>query len=63
MFDTASLPDSYVSLETLKRLGMEDEMIGSKKTHQMAEEGSGFASLGVIELDLRLPNGDVFSSE
>ena len=59
LWDTGSTPDSYVSLNSIKAMGMESKITGDKATHNQAEDGASFESVGNIDLELHFHNGSV----
>ena len=59
LWDTGSTPDSYISLNSVRSMGMEGKITGPRSVHNQAEDGASFESLGDINLELHFHNGSV----
>ena len=54
LWDSGSLPHSYISLKAVQRLGLSKDVISDKKLHGNASAGSTFRSIGHLDTNLRL---------
>ena len=63
LFDTGAHPHSYISIKTLRSLGLVDEMLPDNIRYSTANPNERFSVLGKINLTFRLPNGTTVSNE
>ena len=58
LFDGGAAPDSHMSHDVVRALGLCDAMCIDEKTHNnTAQRGATFRSRGSVKLRMRLPNG------
>lgn len=54
LWDSGSIPHSYISLQAVQRLNMTNMVISDKKKHKTAKKGESFSSIGYLEAPIRL---------
>ena len=59
LVDTGAIPASYISLKTVQRLGLQDNVRVDTKRHDLAGSGNSFESIGYLDADIRLGNRSI----
>jgi hypothetical protein len=58
LWDSGAMPESYINLHTVKKLGLQKQVKVHREEHKNAQDESTFSTIGTIDLDVNL-NGEI----